>query len=271
MIEQALRKWWDQSLGPPKITLVMKNDPAIGGGVTSHVEWPRLMVCLKGVRDYESGVEGQAHYRIETGQALYFAPGTWISPLPVGDFSSLGIHWEPDRIRLILREHNPFDSPVAVWSIPRSPRTERRLAEKVADYMSRVSGRCAAEGLLLLEVGDLLDRLRTDSQPPVRPQLYLYLKMGAYLEEHYRNAHSRESVASRFGISTGHLTRIFREEGGTGFSRFLCEIRLREAERLLRSTALSVQEIALQCGFTDAGYFSRLFRHRYGRPPSSRK
>jgi AraC family transcriptional regulator len=44
--------------------------------------------------------------------------------------------------------------------------------------------------------------------------------------------------------------------------------RLIAAKELLRRTDLSLQEIALKCGFSTAFSFSRSFRKQYGIPPS---
>src|SRR5690606_2924937 len=129
--------------------------------------------------------------------------------------------------------------------VPPAPGTERRLAEKVAAFGSRPLGQYAAQATLLLELGRLIDRLDAHPQPGRRHALYL--RLCAFLEEHFSQPHTRESVAARFNISPGHLTRTFREEGGTGFTAFLNTLRLREAEALLASTSLSVQEVALQC------------------------
>ena len=45
--------------------------------------------------------------------------------------------------------------------------------------------------------------------------------------------------------------------------------RLEKAERLITYSTMSMQEIAVACGFSSLPLFSRSFRARYGRPPSA--
>lgn len=123
------------------------------------------------------------------------------------------------------------------------------------------------EGILLTELGHVIARLFSSTcQIPSR-RYQLYLRICTYLEEQYERPHTRESVAAQFQISTGHLTRLFREEGGSGFQQTLEELRIREAKRLLRTGEFQIQDIALRCGFQDAGYFSRVFRKYHGISP----
>ena len=54
-------------------------------------------------------------------------------------------------------------------------------------------------------------------------------------------------------------------------SQFIRSIRLQKAMKLLKSTDLTVSEIAYDVGFTDPNYFSRTFLEEYGIRPSSIK
>ena len=71
------------------------------------------------------------------------------------------------------------------------------------------------------------------------------------------------------GVSRPQLARLFRRHLGTSPRAYLEDRRLERGLALIRATALPMQEIALQCGFTDAFYFSTRFRRRFGRPPSA--
>jgi len=62
------------------------------------------------------------------------------------------------------------------------------------------------------------------------------------------------------GMSRSHFSRTFRAHVGTTPASFVHESRMREAARLLRSTALSVQAVAIRCGYHDPAYFTKAFR-----------
>jgi AraC-like DNA-binding protein len=77
------------------------------------------------------------------------------------------------------------------------------------------------------------------------------------------------AIAAAVHVSTQHLQRVFRAQGGTPM-RYVWQARLARAAHLLRSdpAGASIQEIAWQCGFATAAHFSRLFKQQYGEPPS---
>jgi AraC-like DNA-binding protein len=51
--------------------------------------------------------------------------------------------------------------------------------------------------------------------------------------------------------------------------QWITERRMREARRLLADTDLTVAEIALRVGYSEAGYFVRRFRLGHGVPPAT--
>ena len=58
-------------------------------------------------------------------------------------------------------------------------------------------------------------------------------------------------------------------EALTSFSpnKFIRMIRFQKAKELLINPSLSIASIAYDCGFTDPGYFSRVFKQDYGVTP----
>lgn len=71
-------------------------------------------------------------------------------------------------------------------------------------------------------------------------------------------------VASRLGISTRQLERLFDRHLGTSPKRFAMDLRLTRARNLLVQTEQSVAEIAMASGFNSTSQFSRAFRARFG-------
>ncbi|MCB9763853.1 MAG: helix-turn-helix transcriptional regulator [Alphaproteobacteria bacterium] len=77
-----------------------------------------------------------------------------------------------------------------------------------------------------------------------------------------------EEVARRLGRSRRALQRALSEEGTT-FSRTVEDARLAEAERLLTEPDRSITEIGFTCGFADTAHFSRRFKARRARTPTT--
>ena len=74
-------------------------------------------------------------------------------------------------------------------------------------------------------------------------------------------------IAEMVGISKRQLERLFRAHLHTTPTHYYQRIRLQAGLKLLEQTSLTVLEIAVACGFTSAGHFSKRFRAQFGRSP----
>ena len=87
-----------------------------------------------------------------------------------------------------------------------------------------------------------------------------------YIGEHYAEVSERD-VAEICGISTVGVSRLFSRVMKCTFLGYLCDVRLREAEKLLLTTDRSITEIAMQTGFSTSAYFISKFRQAKGVTP----
>lgn len=90
----------------------------------------------------------------------------------------------------------------------------------------------------------------------------------ALVERDFRNPTGVQHYASRLGVTPTHLSRVCRKVAGRPALDILTDRRHFEARRLLRDTNIQIAEIARQCGFASAAYFTRAFRARTGQSPS---
>ena len=73
------------------------------------------------------------------------------------------------------------------------------------------------------------------------------------------------------GVSQNQLIRDFKKVYGMTPMRFLLNCRLQYAKNLLDTTEMEITEIAFASGFMDSGYFSKMFRRKYGITPTDWK
>lgn len=90
----------------------------------------------------------------------------------------------------------------------------------------------------------------------------------AYIEKHFCEEISNAVLADIAGYSERQLIRLFRSAMDMTPKNYINSLRIHKSRHLLRSTGLSVGEIAWQCGFNDQNYFSRLFRRNAGMSPT---
>ncbi len=88
-----------------------------------------------------------------------------------------------------------------------------------------------------------------------------------YIEERLSEDINVNSLCEELKISRTRLYEIFRNELKTGISKYILQRRLHYAKKLLKTTELSVSEIAEKAGFTAYNYFSRVYKKKYGKSP----
>lgn len=89
----------------------------------------------------------------------------------------------------------------------------------------------------------------------------------SFVRDHYSEKIEVEDAARVSGYSAAHFMRLFKQETGRSFGRYLLEYRLRSASYLLKETNDPVSVIAERCGFENLSYFIRQFHRFYGASP----
>ena len=79
---------------------------------------------------------------------------------------------------------------------------------------------------------------------------------------------SLNGVADHFGVSGKLVGTVCRDAFGKTFLQYVRDCQIQHATELLQTTDLSLEEIAEQCGFTDANYFTRTFKKINGLSPN---
>lgn len=76
------------------------------------------------------------------------------------------------------------------------------------------------------------------------------------------------SVAQHFDLSSGYLSKFFKENASTSFSKFVIEKKFEYAATMLTANPkMPISEIAESLGYFDSAYFSRQFKAHYGITP----
>lgn len=82
-----------------------------------------------------------------------------------------------------------------------------------------------------------------------------------YIEENYTEDIKIDDLAYIFRFSKFYLTHAFKEEVGMPPIKYLTNVRIQEAKKLLGNTEDTINEIALKVGYPDAQCFARVFRN----------
>lgn len=110
-------------------------------------------------------------------------------------------------------------------------------------------------------------------------QMSIYLEYRAHLDphvhevqdwlaEHVGESVTLETLAAIAQTSVRSLTRSFKAAAGITPHEYQQLLRLELAAHLVRDSALPLETIAAKCGFGDPRHFRRVWRQRFGTPPS---
>lgn len=88
-----------------------------------------------------------------------------------------------------------------------------------------------------------------------------------YLHSHYTETVSLDTLAKLTHLSRNYFSELFRASTGSTFKKYLIELRLRHACRLLANTDMSVTDICYASGFDSFSNFMRTFKVKYKMTP----
>jgi AraC-like DNA-binding protein len=95
----------------------------------------------------------------------------------------------------------------------------------------------------------------------------VFEEINHYITDNYAAVTIRD-LMQRFHFNEDYYNRILKEKTGLTYSEYVQNIRLLQSEKLLRTTSLTIDEIAGQVGYNNKGYFYKIFVDRFGMTPS---
>lgn len=90
-----------------------------------------------------------------------------------------------------------------------------------------------------------------------------------YINEHFSEKISLNSLADRFGMSTYHFIRVFKSETGYTPHDYIASRRMASARYLLQYTRLSIKDICYNTGFSTESVFCNAFKKQHGTSPQT--
>lgn len=97
---------------------------------------------------------------------------------------------------------------------------------------------------------------------------YKTITLLTYLMHNYATV-TLEKLSEKFFYSKTHICRLFIKNTGKTFNQTLTDVRLANAQSLLKNTDLTVSEIAKKVGYESNEYFQRMFKKKVGISPGS--
>ena len=172
-------------------------------------------------------------------------PEERLSPVTVAEFDASLCHntdIEP-----------PFDKYFKIDDIE----GDRELFERMCNIFTSAEGcfRARVSAMFKLEILKLLETV-DDGALPAR----MVEELDAYIRENSGDEISNTEIGAIFGYHPFYVSRILKERKGMTLRQYIIAYRIKAAKRLLQFSARTVNEIAEELGFTDASYFTKVFK-----------
>ena len=96
------------------------------------------------------------------------------------------------------------------------------------------------------------------------------LELLSFLEEHYHEDIGLGELADKAGMSTAYLSVLFKSEVGTSYVKYLTDLRMKKAKKLLQD-GYKVHEVSELVGYNNYRYFCDIFKKHEGMTPNEYK
>jgi YesN/AraC family two-component response regulator len=148
---------------------------------------------------------------------------------------------------------------------------ENKLREMIYEYKNHPEGFSSCLKAKLIDFLIFVNRLSKEHKSvPKVSQSHKHQKVSKivkYINVNYAEALTLSDIAAEFNYSDNYLCTLFKE--GTGFSiiEYLNGVRIKESQKLLRETHLTVTEISQKVGYENITHFGRVFKQITGTSP----
>ncbi|OPH54789.1 hypothetical protein BC351_30550 [Paenibacillus ferrarius] len=114
---------------------------------------------------------------------------------------------------------------------------------------------------LMLQMLTLLIRHHDETNRVHHPKYQESLHHLAHeLKTHYRRKWTNVEMAAFINVHEDYMSKLFKDSMGMSPNKYLQSIRHQQAKRLLRETDDKIEAIAMEIGYEDFHYFSRMFK-----------
>lgn len=219
---------------------------------TSTEAWDKCIKCQQKVLAAYNGdyIFGMCYAGVEE-YVFYVSPKSFVS------VSGYGINAD-NASRRITRLANEFSlSKSELLSV--YEKGLRHQTEDMQRLKTLVKPLCHMLQLLEIMHGNISD---------VESKNKLYDSILTYIQKNINSDISIRDIADACACSVSTVSHLFKEHTDSSVKKYITDLRIEQAKRLLSTSDLPIGSVALLCGFSNTNYFSTAFRKKVGLSPT---
>ena len=125
------------------------------------------------------------------------------------------------------------------------------------------------DGLLYTFFGTLKENMEIAGNAGEKDGNLYVRKAVEFIQNNYADPVRVKDIADYVGVNRSYLYTLFQDNLQLSPKEYLTNFRLTRAAELLQLTDLSVETVAMSCGYQDALGFSKIFKAKMGITPSA--
>ncbi len=208
------------------------------------------------------------HFRHEDAHGLERTEAEWSTEATERSrrwLTSTDIAAVPDETILIPKLVRFADHPSFSTVLEAANKALDRASDRSENYHIR----CAlAVQELFLELYEQFLSLSLKRSNVGLKRLHLINAVSDYLNLHYAEKISSQTIEQALSYHFDYLNQLFKRQRRVTIFQTLESIRIEKAKDLIKTSALSLEQIAISVGYDNESYFSKVFKKHTGIPPS---
>ena len=93
-------------------------------------------------------------------------------------------------------------------------------------------------------------------------------KIDRYIEAHYKEAIDTADLCDALNISKTTVYNYLKSDYNLSLTKYINQYRLEQSKELLKDKSTPIAQVAMEVGFEDYNYYTRVFKNHYGQTPS---
>ncbi len=154
----------------------------------------------------------------------------------------------------VLEESNQYE--MAEW-----------IKKLISTNEEKLSGYQLRTRILLLEMMEYLIKGKLLQPTDYANTNHLQRDLIAFVQKNYTEKISLSMLAKEFHLSEKYLSWYFKEHFSISFMQYVVHLRMLKAKDMLVTTADSITDVAMSCGYPSVNLFIRNFKETYGITP----
>ncbi|MCM1188975.1 MAG: AraC family transcriptional regulator [bacterium] len=248
-------------------------------GMHSHIDFTELVIVLEGKAIHQVGNES---FPIEKGDVFVMKKQSAHAYLETEDFKICNIMFDCEALFETGGDIKECEGFHALFLV--EPMNEkgfkshfRLTASKyndikkiITDALKEYEGNNSAKNAMIFayftEIAVKLSRFYEEERR--KKEKAGIAAAAAYMERNFSENITGEKLLDISHYSRRHFIRLFTECYKVSPTKYLQDIRIKHASVLLLQTNQSVAQIAMNCGFNNSSFFTKVFKKRIGVTPS---